>query len=70
MPGLWFEQFEIGQRFVHEVRRTVTDADNILFSALTYNPAAIHIDHRRAVLRTLVRFGAFACGVNGRVFQQ
>lgn len=45
MAGLWFEQFEVGQRFVHEVRRTVTDADNILFSALTYNPAAIHIDH-------------------------
>jgi acyl dehydratase len=48
MPGLWFEQFTVGQRFVHEVRRTVTDADNILFSALTYNPAAIHIDHAYA----------------------
>lgn len=45
MAGLWFEQFEIGQNFVHEVRRTVTDMDNILFSSLTYNPAAIHIDH-------------------------
>jgi len=48
MPGLWFEQFTIGQRFVHEVRRTVTDADNILFSSLTFNPAAIHIDHAYA----------------------
>lgn len=45
MAGLYFEEFAVGQRFVHEVRRTVTDADNILFSALTYNPAAIHIDH-------------------------
>jgi acyl dehydratase len=46
--GRYFEQFEIGQVFVHEVRRTVTDMDNILFSTLTHNPAAIHIDHEYA----------------------
>jgi acyl dehydratase len=45
MAGLYFEQFEIGRVFKHEIRRTVTDMDNILFSSLTYNPAAIHIDH-------------------------
>jgi acyl dehydratase len=45
MAGLYFEQFEIGQIFTHEIRRTVTDMDNMLFSSLTYNPAAIHIDH-------------------------
>ncbi len=45
MAGLWFDEFAVGARFVHEVRRTVTDMDNTLFSALTYNPAAIHIDH-------------------------
>ena len=45
MAGLYFEQFEIGQSFVHEIRRTVTDMDNMLFSSLTYNPAALHIDH-------------------------
>ncbi|PWR20937.1 MaoC family dehydratase [Zavarzinia compransoris] len=44
MAGRYFEDFEIGQTFTHEVRRTVTDMDNILFSSLTYNPAAIHID--------------------------
>ena len=48
MAGLWFEEFAVGQRFVHEIRRTVTDADNVLFSALTHNPAAIHIDHHYA----------------------
>jgi acyl dehydratase len=48
MPGLWFEQFTVGQRFAHEIRRTVTDMDNMLFSSLTYNPAAIHIDHAYA----------------------
>jgi len=45
MAGLYFEQFEIGRVFKHEIRRTVTDMDNMLFSSLTYNPAAIHIDH-------------------------
>jgi acyl dehydratase len=45
MAGLYFEQFEIGMVFNHEIRRTVTDMDNMLFSSLTYNPAAIHIDH-------------------------
>lgn len=48
MGGRYFGEFEIGQRFAHEIRRTVTDMDNILFSALTHNPAAIHIDHEYA----------------------
>jgi len=48
MAGLYFEQFSVGQVFDHEIRRTVTDMDNILFSSLTYNPAAIHIDHAYA----------------------
>ena len=45
MAGLYLEQFSVGQTFVHEIRRTVTDMDNILFSALTHNPARVHIDH-------------------------
>ena len=44
MAGLYFEQFEVGQRFEHLVRRTVTETDNLLFSALTMNPAAVHLD--------------------------
>jgi acyl dehydratase len=45
VAGLYFHEFKVGQGFAHEVRRTVTDMDNMLFSSLTYNPAAIHIDH-------------------------
>lgn len=48
MAGLWFEQFEIGHIFEHDVRRTVLEADNMWFSALTYNPAQLHIDHSYA----------------------
>ena len=48
MSGLYFEEFTVGQKFVHDIRRTVLDVDNLLFSALTYNPAAVHIDHHYA----------------------
>lgn len=44
MAGLYFEQFEVGQLFKHDTRRTVTETDNVLFSAMTHNPAAIHLD--------------------------
>ena len=45
MAGLWFEEFVVGQVLRHEIRRTVTEADNMWFSAMTYNPAQLHIDH-------------------------
>jgi acyl dehydratase len=44
MPGLYFEEFHIGQMFKHYMRRTVTEADNLFISALTHNPAALHLD--------------------------
>jgi acyl dehydratase len=45
MAGLWFEEFKVGRVFEHEIRRTVTEADNVWFNGATCNPAAIHIDH-------------------------
>ena len=44
MPGLYFEEFSVGQKFEHTIRRTITEADNVWFSALTHNPAPLHID--------------------------
>jgi acyl dehydratase len=44
MPGLYFEEFSIGQKFEHGIRRTITEADNVLFSAMTHNPAPLHLD--------------------------
>jgi acyl dehydratase len=44
MPGLYFEEFSVGQRFDHDIRRTVTEADNVLFTTMTHNPAALHLD--------------------------
>ena len=48
MPGLYYEQLEVGQRFEHVMRRTVTETDNVLISTLTHNPAALHLDHEHA----------------------
>jgi acyl dehydratase len=45
MPGLYLEDFEVGRTFQHEIRRTVTEMDNTLFSCLTHNPQPLHIDH-------------------------
>jgi acyl dehydratase len=44
MPGLFYDQFQVGQVFKHPIRRTVTEADNVWFTALTHNPAALHLD--------------------------
>lgn len=44
MPGLYFEEFEVGRRFDHEWTRTVTEMDNVLFSTLTMNVQPLHID--------------------------
>jgi acyl dehydratase len=44
MPGLWFDELKVGQVFAHPIRRTVTETDNVLFSAMTHNPAQLHLD--------------------------
>jgi acyl dehydratase len=48
MAGLHFEDLREGLVIEHAIRRTVTEMDNTLFSALTYNPAALHIDAEAA----------------------
>lgn len=44
MPGLYFEEFSVGQTFEHPIRRTITEADNVLITTMTHNPAALHLD--------------------------
>lgn len=45
MTGLYFEEFKIGHVFTHELRRTITEMDNMLFSNMTLNPQPLHIDY-------------------------
>ncbi len=46
--GLWYEEFEVGSRYLHRPGRTITEADNVLFSTLEAVgkawPEAIHLD--------------------------
>jgi acyl dehydratase len=42
--GLYFEEFETGVRYLHRPGRTVTEADNVLFTTLTMNTQALHLD--------------------------
>lgn len=44
MAGLWFDALSVGQIFKHDIHRTVTETDNLLFSTLTHNPARLHLD--------------------------
>ena len=42
--GLWFEEFEPGTTYLHRPGRTITEADNVLFTTLTMNTQALHLD--------------------------
>lgn len=55
MPGLFFDELRVGQTFRHPISRTVTEADNVFFSALTHNPALLHLDEEYC--RTQTEFG-------------
>lgn len=48
MAGRFFDQWAIGDQLAHEVRRTVTETDNLLFSVMTHNPQPLHIDAEAA----------------------
>ena len=44
MPGLYLEDFQVGQVFRHPLTKSVTESDNMLFSVMTLNPQPLHID--------------------------
>jgi acyl dehydratase len=48
MAGRFFDQWQVGDRIVHEIRRSVTETDNLLFSTMTHNPQPLHIDRQAA----------------------
>lgn len=48
MAGRHFEQWSVGEQLVHELRRTVTETDNLLFSTMTHNPQPLHLDAEAA----------------------
>ena len=48
MAGRHYDEWEVGDRIEHPIRRTVTETDNLLFSTLTHNPQPLHIDAEAA----------------------
>ncbi len=48
MPGLYYDEWQVGDHVAHAVTRTVTETDNVLVSALTHNPQPMHLDHEVA----------------------
>ncbi len=48
MAGRWFDEWQVGDRIAHELRRTVTETDNLLISTLTHNPQPLHLDAEAA----------------------
>lgn len=44
MAGKFFDEWEVGERLQHDIRRTVTETDNLLFSTMTHNPQPLHLD--------------------------
>jgi acyl dehydratase len=48
MAGRYYDEWQIGDRVEHAVRRTVTETDNVLISTLTHNPQPMHLDHEAA----------------------
>jgi len=48
MAGRYFDQWTIGDRIAHDIRRTVTETDNLLFTTMTHNPQPLHLDAEAA----------------------
>lgn len=44
VSGRWYEDLPEGLVVRHALTRTITEADNVFFTALTLNPAALHLD--------------------------
>ncbi|HEY0958363.1 MAG TPA: MaoC family dehydratase [Novosphingobium sp.] len=48
MAGRFFDEWQVGDRIVHQPSRTVTETDNLLFSAMTHNVQPLHLDAETA----------------------
>ncbi len=44
MAGKYFDEWVIGDTLTHDIRRTVTETDNLLFTVMTHNPQPLHLD--------------------------
>jgi len=48
MAGRFYDDWAVGDMIAHEIRRTVTETDNLLFTVMTHNPQPLHLDAEAA----------------------
>ncbi len=48
VAGKFFDQWRVGETLIHDIRRTVTETDNLLFTTMTHNPQPLHLDAEAA----------------------
>ena len=48
MAGRFYDDWTVGDTIVHEIRRTVTETDNLIFTVMTHNPQPLHLDAEAA----------------------
>ncbi|SOB87719.1 Acyl dehydratase [Sphingomonas guangdongensis] len=48
MAGRFFDEWQVGDTLTHDLRRTVTETDNLLFSTMTHNTQPLHLDAEAA----------------------
>ena len=44
MAGKYFDEWKVGDTLTHDIRRTVTETDNLLFTTMTHIPQPLHLD--------------------------
>jgi len=44
MTGLYYDEFEIGRVFKHNLQHTISETENVTFSQMTHNPSPLHLD--------------------------
>ena len=66
MAGRFFEEWTVGDRVDHGLRRTVTETDNLLITTLTHNTQPLHLDAEAAAAGEFGRIvvnGVFTFGL-------
>lgn len=48
MAGRYFDEWQVGDRIEHDLRRTVTEQDNLTMCTMTHNPQPLHLDKEYA----------------------
>ncbi|WP_431470264.1 MaoC family dehydratase [Sphingosinithalassobacter sp. LHW66-3] len=48
MPGRFYDEWQVGDLIAHDLRRTVTETDNLLFTTMTHNSQPLHLDAEAA----------------------